>query len=459
MRRRKFLLGALGATMALPFLETFAPKRAQAGEGDVEPFAIFCRQANGVQQKTDDEPDRFWPSFGPGALTKEMLLGDSGRALSELGDYADRLLVVKGVKFAFPGNGCGHSGGGNQCLTAAKVSDMPSGNESLGMGESIDNRIQRELGKPGVEPLTLYAGPKYGYLDEVLSYRGPLDLRAAENNPYNVYQDLFGLSNADPDQLETLRKRRMSVNDLVREEMTSLLARKDLSKADRDRLDLHFSSIRDLEIGIVCGMSDGDVANLEAISQNATANDNFEAVVKLQMDIITLAMACGVVRAATLQFGSGNASIEFTINGVKQKSYHKISHRIDSDGADGPPIPDADLLHHEIDRIHARLFKYLLDKLDAVPLGAGTLLDAGVAVWLNDLGEKYHSYNNVPHILAGGCKGALKVGQYVDLGGVTNNRLLSSIGAAVGCKNDAGQPLDDFGDPGLQKGTLGEILA
>lgn len=459
MQRRKFLLGALGATMTLPFLETFAPKRAQAGEGDAETFAIFCRQANGVQQATNDEPDRFWPSFGPGSLTKDALLGDGGRALSELGDYADRLLVVKGVNFAFPGNGCGHSGGGNQCLTAAKVSEVPAGNESLGMGESIDNRIQRELGKEGVEPLTLYAGPKYGYLDEVLSYRTSMDLRAAENNPYNVYQSLFGLSNVDPETLEILRKRRMSVNDLVREEMTALLSRKDLSKDDRTRLDLHFSSIRDLEIGIVCGMSDGEVANIETISQNATKNDSFEAVCKLQMDLITLAVACNVVRAATLQFGSGNASIEFTINGVKQKSFHKISHRIDSDGADGPPIPDADILHHEIDRIHARLFKYLLDKLDAVQLGTGTLLDAGVAVWLNDLGEKYHSYKNVPFILAGGCKGALKVGNYVDLGGVNNNRLLSTIGAAVGCKNGAGEPLDDFGDPGLEKGTLAEILA
>lgn len=458
MQRRKFLLGALGATMTLPFLETFAPKRAQAAEGDAETFAIFCRQANGVQQQSGDEPDRFWPSFGPGTMTKEQLLGDTGRALSELGDFADRLILVKGVSFAFPGNGCGHSGGGNQCLTAAKVSDMPASNESLGMGESIDNRIQRELGKEGVEPLTLYAGPKYGYLDEVLSYRGPMELRAAENNPYNVYQDLFGLSNADPEALEILRKRRMSVNDLVREQMTSLLSRKDLSKADRDRLDLHFSSIRDLEVGIVCGMSDGEVATLESISQNATDNDNFEAVCKLQMDILTLAVACNVVRAATLQFGSGNASIEFTIGGVKQKSYHKISHRIDSDGADGPPIPNADILHHEIDRIHARLFKYLLQKLDAVQLGTGTLLDAGVAVWLNDLGEKYHSYNDVPFILAGGCKGALKVGQYVDLGDVNNNRLLSTIGAAVGCKNAAGDPLDDFGDPELQKGTLPELL-
>lgn len=458
MQRRKFLLGALGATMALPFLETFAPRTAKAGEGDADTFAIFCRQANGVQQKTDDEPDRFWPSFGPGALTSEMLLADTGRALSELGAFGDKLILCRGIRFNFPGNGCGHSGGGNQCLTAAKVSDMPSVNESLAMGESIDNRIQRELGKEGVEPLTLYVGAKYGYLDEVLSYRAAKDLRAAENNPNNVYQDLFGLSNVDPAALQMLRDRRMSVNDLVRDQMTSLLARKDLSKLDRDRLDLHFTSIRDLELGIVCGLSEGEVANLEAISQNVSNDDYFETVCKLQMDILTLAMACGVTRAATLQFGSGNAGVEFTIGGVKQKSFHKISHRIDSDGDMGPPIPNADVLHHEIDRLHARLYRYLLEKLDAVKLTDGSLLDAGTVVWLNDLGEKYHSYQNVPFILAGGMKGALKTGQYVDFGDVTNNRLLSTIGAAAGCKNAQGGPLDDFGDPELPKGVLSEIL-
>ena len=44
----------------------------------------------------------------------------------------------------------------------------PSGNLSLAEGESIDNRIQRDLGKQGVEPVTLYVGAKYGYLDEVI---------------------------------------------------------------------------------------------------------------------------------------------------------------------------------------------------------------------------------------------------------------------------------------------------
>ncbi len=136
-----------------------------------------------------------------------------------LGDFADRLIVLRGAHFNYPGNGCGHSGGGNQVLTAAKVSDDPAGNLSLSMGESIDNRIQRELGKAGVEPLTLYVGAKYGYLDEVLSYRAPKDLRAAENNPYNAYSDMFGLSGVDPAVLQALRDRRKSVNDLVREQI------------------------------------------------------------------------------------------------------------------------------------------------------------------------------------------------------------------------------------------------
>ena len=59
-------------------------------------------------------------------------------------------------------------------LTAAAVSEEPSGNESLSMGESIDNRIARHFSNNGGEPLTLYTGPRNGYIEEVLSYRGPM---------------------------------------------------------------------------------------------------------------------------------------------------------------------------------------------------------------------------------------------------------------------------------------------
>jgi len=420
-------------------------------------YAIFVREGNGVSQATD-EPERYWPSAGPGGLSQATLAADSGRALSELADYADKLIFVKGVDFGFPGNGCGHSGGGNQVLTAAKVSAVPSGNESLAEGESIDNRIVTELGAAGVEPLTLYAGRKPGYLDEVLSYRGPQQLRAAQNNPYEAYLDLFGLGNVDAEELERLRLRRQSVNDAVRGEMTALMSNSKLSKTDLERLDLHFSSIRDLEQGIICGLSDGEVANLEAIAQNVDNDDYIEQVMKLQYDVIALTMACGVTRAATLQIGCGNDQTQYLIDGVKQKPFHKISHRIDSDGSEGPAIPNADVLHHKIDRLLLQNFKYLLDRLSAYDLGSGTLLDFGVAVWLNDLADKYHSYDGVPYIMAGSCNGFLKTGQYVDVGDVNNNKLFNTIGTALGCKSDGKEILDDFGDPELEGGLIPEIM-
>ncbi|WP_437322211.1 DUF1552 domain-containing protein [Sorangium sp. So ce394] len=451
------LRGLFGVTVALPFLETFAPRRAAAGTGDVPPFAIFMRQANGVAQATNDEPEMFWPSE-TGPLSKESLERDSDRAVSELKDYAGQLIMVRGVQFAFPGNGCGHSGGGNQCLTAARVSDDPSGNESLAMGESIDNRIATELNPAGVEPLTLYAGRMAGYINEVLSYRGPKQLRAAERNPFNAYKKLFGLADVGAEAQQALAERRASVNDLVRGEMRALMGRKDLSKSDRERLELHFDSIRDLEAALACELPPEEVAEMEAISPNVGRSENVETVTRMQMDIIALAMACGVTRAATLQVGDGNDGTEYTIHGARQKSYHKISHRIDSDGSEGPPIEGAQELHHQIDRIHARMFKHLLDRLSSYKLGSGTLLDRGVAVWLNDNADKYHSYRKVPYILAGGAAGYLKTGQFVDMK-VTNNKLLNTIGAAVGCKNGQGGPLDDFGDESLEGGLIDPIVA
>jgi hypothetical protein len=452
------LRGLGGVVLALPFLETFAGKSARAENGGYAPYAIFMRQANGVAQQTNDEPERFWPSE-LGALTEAGLEAETDRCLSLLAPYASKLNIVRGVRFAFPGNGCGHSGGGNQCLTAARVSVTPAGNESLAEGESIDNLIATKLHPAGVEPLTLYAGKMSGYINEVMSYRGPQQLRAAERNPFNAYMDLFGLNTLTPEALEKLKAQRASVNDVVREEMTRLLARSDLSKSDRDRLDLHFTAIRDLEVTMSCTLADMEVAAMDAIQGTLGDSDSLIAIAHMQMDIIALAVACGAVNAATLQIGDGNDSTQYTINGQKQYSYHWISHRIQGDGSDGTPIPDADVLHHEIDKIHAGMFKYLLDKLSSYSLGSGSLLDSGVAVWLNDLGNKYHSYTDVPYICAGSCNDFLRTGQYVDAGDVANNQLFNTLATAVGCTKDNGDPIDDFGDASLPGGMISALIA
>lgn len=460
LSRRLFLRSTAGVTLALPFLESFAPRAARAQE-QIHRYAIFMRQANGVQQGLDGEPERFWPSQ-TGALTQASLQTDflNDRTVGALSAYADKLLVVRGARYDFSTSGCGHADGGLQCLTAARP-DGPNSNEALAMGESIDNRIVRELEPPGSEPLNLYAGQKSGYLDDVLSYRGPGDRRAAENNPLNAYHRLFGMPSGDPGELTLLSLQRQSVNDVVREQMQTLLSNPVLSQSDRDKLQLHFDSIRDLEMRMSCELASTRYDELVAVDED-TIDDNelIDSMVEMQMDIIALAVSCGLTHAVTLQIGNGNDQTQYTIDGVMQERFHHISHRINSDGSDGTPIADADVKHHKIDLKFAGYFAYLIDKLSAYTTPSGSVLDEGVSVWLNDLANgPPHGSRNLPYVCAGSCGGFLKQGYYADAGDTTNNKVLSTFGAAVGCTNASGEPLDDFGDPELEPGVISDMIA
>ena len=150
--RRLFLTGAAGVTVGLPFLETFASKGARAAGPDDPGFVVFMRQGNGCSQalpySNPAEPEMFWPR-NLGALTAASLAADSDRATSELSAYADDLLLVRGVRGALSIGGCGHARGALQALTAQPTGDAEATNNSLALGESLDNRIARELNVDG----------------------------------------------------------------------------------------------------------------------------------------------------------------------------------------------------------------------------------------------------------------------------------------------------------------------
>lgn len=448
--RRLFLRGAMGTTVALPLLESLAPREARAQD---EPFrfAVFMRQGNGVVQRS------FWPTR-EGQLTRAILQQDldaSDRAVAVLADHAEKLNVVHGLRYNYSTSGCGHADGCLQCLTSARPNGSYS-NNTLAMGPSLDWVISRALDPAGVEPVSLYAEATSSFLGDVILYRGPLERRAGERNPLNAYQRLFGsMTPSDGDeQEEELRRlalRRQSVNDVVREEMRALLARPELSASDRARLDDHFSAIRDLEVSIATGCRVSPLGEFDA--------NDVDAVVKTHIDLIVLAMACGKSHAATLCIGNGNDQTQYMIDGRRAERYHHISHRVRSDGAEGESIPDAELLHHKIDKKFAGYFKYLLDKLASVQTPTGTLLDDGVAVWFNDLEDgPPHGSRNLPWVLAGSCGGALRTGRYIR-GDWTINKIHNVIGAAVGVKNANGAPLDDFGDASYGKGHVDGLLA
>jgi hypothetical protein len=469
--RRAFLRTIGGLGIGLPFLEGLAERSAFAqAAGEASPtFGMFICTANGVVQAFRQEPEKFWPTQ-PGPLTTaDMQAFAEDRATGLLADYASKLLIVRGVNYPFGNVGCGHALGLAECLTASR----PDGTNqtAVASGISADTLIATELNPAGVEPLTLYAGRKGGYIDEKLSFRAPGQVRAAEGNPWNVYQRLTGLvqpgTGASTGEAERLALRRRSVNDLVREELNALRNLPALSQEDRSRLDLHFTSVRDIEqnllsVASACTQDGLDVQAIAAMNEGSAfrpADGTIEDVAKLQIDLAAFAFACNATRVATLQIGDGTDGTRYTVNGVLAERFHWVSHRQTSDGNNGQPIANAVEMHVGIDRLRMQTFKHLLDRFSSYSMPNGTLLDAAFALWTSHVAiGPSHSFDNLPVIIAGSAGGFLRQGQYVDAGGVGNNRLLNTLITANGVRRNGG-PIEDFGSPGLEGGVIDALLA
>lgn len=450
IQRRQFLRGVGGVLIGLPALDVFT-RKARA-ESPRKIYGAFMLQQNGAIQGHWDDPDMFWPR-AEGKIEKSAMLGiDADRTTSELADHADKLMFVRGLDFHYSSN---HDGGPVAALTGAPV--VGSGTEQLPVSESIDTLIAQRMA--GNEPLTLYAGRKNTFRDDAFSFGPGGTLRIGDNNPWNVYQRLVGLSGVDPVLVDRIAKRRLSVNDLVRNDLQALLARNDLSRADRERLDLHFSSIRDIEMGIERPVEPAlDPDDIQSVDGAQLEDGNMERVVRMQLDLIAFAFASDRARTATLQVGGCNDHTRYVIHGVEAPPFHYISHRVMSDGGEGEGIANAVELHHQIDRIHARYFKHLLDRLSAYSLPeGGTLLDASINMWINSISDgPPHSGDDIPIVLAGGAGGFLKTGVHVRSEGYTS-RVLNTIVTAAGVRKDDGAHVDDFGDP-EGKGLVDELL-
>ena len=472
MDRRVILQGIGGATLALPWLEALAPRQAKAADPVIPPFAVFFRQANGVacEQETIEigsEPERFWPrELGP--LTLDSI---ADRALEELGEHLPRLLVTRNINSPDFDYGDGHARGALQGLTAQGPVVAAAAGDSEASGESLDHRIGRELNPDGRDSLFLYSGAPSGWLGgPCISYRGAANRRSALVHPYAGYLAMIGSgSGLNEEAVALLSARNQSVNDLVRDQLSGFLSRSDLSVRDRERLDLHLSSIRDLENTLACQLEESEAMALE----NLTGHDGIDGDLVLRaarahMDVAALAVACGYTRSVAIQVGDGNdgRTRYRDENGDMMENFHYISHRRASHDDMGTVLVGSDLLHAQIDRQFARTFAHLLDRLASYQIGDRTLLDCGVAVWYNDLSNgPAHGPLNVPYILAGSAGGYFKQGQCVDTGEegweAPRNlaRVLNTIATAVGCRTEGKDVCDDLGDASLDHSILPVLLA
>ena len=429
--RRRFLRGAGGVAIALPFLEGL-PERSAWAQSAQPVFSLYIVAACGVVGS------KFFPS-ATGALTTAGLAGATDKATSVLSPHAANLLFIKGINFPLAGpTGCGHAQGLCQSLTA--VAPGGSGSTAYSGGISADMVVAKAVNANGGDPLTLYAGSK-SYIAERISFKaaGAGQVRAADLNPYTLYSRIVGLTTttggsttptSDPVAAELISTRK-SVNDLVRAELNSLKAMSALSSADKQRIQQHFDCIRDAEntivtMGATCTKNGLSQTQIDALKSGIAfkANGMIEDVVKLHLELVALAFACNFNRVATLQWGDGTDNTKYNVasNASLGWPFHHLSHRVDSDGATGTN-PTAEQAHAEVDRLR---MESLLHGLDAFK--ARGLQDKAVVMWTNHVADgPSHSMRNVPHIIWGSGGGYLKQGQYIDAGNVTNNKLFNTI--------------------------------
>jgi hypothetical protein len=458
MNRRAFLRGAAGVSVALPFLESL-PERSAWAAGEDPVFALFVCTTCGVV------PERFFPD-APGILTSEGL-GANGKATSALSAHADDLLFVSGVNWTFPNLSDAHAWGFSQALTA--TNPMGSGSNATASGPSADVVIASKV-HPQLPPLTLYAGNRRnGYMAERLSFTEQGTIRAAVDNPYTLYLELMGLVDPDggmtPDAEAATRRlleSRNSVHDLVREELNGLMQHPRLSTADRERLQLHFQSIRDYEVMVsgdgdealeYCTSEGLDVTKLEALQ--TYAYDKYvttEETARLHMSLVALAFACNYRRVATLQWGDPYDQTVYRVpSNDREWKFSYVCHRGPSDGWSGEPDPLAAEAHAEIDVVRMQSFSAGLEHFKARGLA-----DKSFVLWTNSFRDgPAHNFNDVPHILWGSGGGYLRHGGYVDVGSEPNDRILNTLITAA--TQDTGSVTDDFG--GGPGGLLDPIIA
>jgi Protein of unknown function (DUF1552) len=471
LRRRAFLRGVGGVVVGLPFLEALAPKAHAQTSTAVRRFGVFfC--CNGVNMS------KWFPTSAYGPLTAAGLMGTANEALAP---HAAKLLIPRGIHMSprgynqDGGGGDDHGKGMAHKLTAQFASE----DEWLAQGESIDYHLARQI-NPGPDgarrpPLNLMVGYSANYKGlDYISYSGPGNAVQAINNPWTAYKQFMNLGvEMDSEAEMRIAKRRESVLDLVGEQFDDL-KRGPLSKADKDKLDQHFSFIRDLESGFSKGLVSclDDATKTQAQTYDGRGEggdfdgqyDEYVKLTELQLDIYALALACDYTRVVTFHFDRGSGGPTFKWDGMNHEyNHHKLSHGTTCDSGCEDAVTGYESMLASIDVWHMKQYARLLAKLDSYTEENGkTLLDNSAILYANELSDgKAHSFIDLPFIVAGSAAGYFKQGEYVKLAEPGNNKVAPHNRLLTTLVNAMGVPLERFGttDPAAQTAQAGQYEA
>lgn len=401
---RRTVLRGTGCTLALPWLEAMGPQDSWADAKDASGAApnrmAFLYVPNG-KNMVDWTPDKEGRDF------------DIKRILKPLEQHRDKLMLLSGLT-ADGARSHGDGGGDHaRALAAFLTGAHPKKTDGTDIrnGISVDQVAAMRVGQrtrlPSLE-IGTEAGAMAGNCDSGYScvYSSTMAWKSAtqplpkEVNPKLVFERMFAsVSNADREKRD---RRRRSILDFVREDSRDLAGK--LGANDVRKLNEYFAAVRDIEQRIERA---ADLPPIKTPDYPAPAGipKSFEEHIRLMCDLLVLAWQTDVTRVCTFVLANEGSNKPYPFIDVKE-GHHDLSHHGNN--------ADKKEKVAKINVFHTTQLAYLLDRLDSVTEGDGTLLDHSMIAYgsANSDGNR-HNHDDLPVLVAGRGCGTLESGRHI----------------------------------------------
>ena len=433
--RRTFLRG-MGATIALPLLDSMVPALSALAKTAAAPAprVAFFYASNGMYMP-------HWVPTGTGT-TFEM-----SKILAPLAPFRDRMVVVSGLD-----NALANSGGSGQHTRAQAVfltGVMPKRTEGADIqaGTSVDQHAAKAMGAE--TPLTSLElalepssagncdnGYSCAYVN-TFSWRTPTTPMPMENNPRVVFERLFGDAGSASARAVQMRRDR-SILDSVTADMARLEKR--LAPADRTTVTDYLEAVREVERRIQAAEKQSGASPV-ALDQPLGVPDSFDEHARLMIELQFLAYRADITRVVSFQLSREQSARTYPWIGVAE-AHHDVSHHNNS--------PERIAQNDKINTYHLSLAAGLVEKMSATPDGDGSLLDHSMIVYGSGFGDgSLHMPRNLPIVVVGGGCGRLRGGRHIAAPDGTpfmnlGLALLEKVGAHVDRIGDSTGPLAEL---------------
>ena len=284
----------------------------------------------------------------------------------------------------------------------------------LHVGTSMDQIYVQRFGldtpipsvQLSIENVDQAGGCAYGYAcayTDTVSWASPNEPLPMVRDPRAVFEMLFG-AGGTPEQRAKRRQADRSILDWMLEEISAL--QRKLGPADRQRLDLYTSNIRELEERIQ-RITAQNASQPERELPNAPVGvpDDFAEHMEVMFDLQVLAFMADTTRVFSLKMGRDASPRVFAESGVTTP-FHSSSHH----GSRESRVLD----FAKINTYHVGMLPYFLEKLQNTMDGDANLLDKTMIVYGSAMADSnLHNHIRCPLFLVGGANGQLEGGRHV----------------------------------------------